>query len=69
MKKLGLFLGIIISALLVAGCNFDKDAIIKVNGESITKQQYETTFETVVKNTPLAQIGIDMKKDIITNFF
>ena len=66
MKKIILLIGIFISAILLAGCNFkfglDKDAVIKVNGQAITKTQYNEAFDKAAGNSALAQIGIDLRK-------
>ena len=66
MKKTILLIGVLMSAFLLAGCNFkmgfDKDAIVKVNGQAITKAQYDEAFDKAAGNSALAQIGIDLRK-------
>ena len=67
MKKSVILTGILASVVLLSGCNFNKsmspDTIIKVNGEGITKSQYDKAFNKIADNSALAQIGIDLKKD------
>ena len=65
MKKILLLVCILVSGILLAGCNFKKvpsDAIIKVNDSYITKSQYDTAFDNNVKHSALSQIGIDLRK-------
>ena len=65
MKRI-LLVGILMSTFLLAGCNFktgfNKDAVIKVNGQAITKAQYDEAFDKASGNSALAQIGIDLRK-------
>ncbi len=64
MKRTKLLVTIALSTMLLSGCVLgDRNAIIKVNNESITKQQYEQAFDAVANNSMFAQMGIDMKKD------
>ena len=64
MKKTKLLATIALSTMLLSGCVLnDRNAIIKVNNEAITKQQYEQAFDAVANNSMFAQMGIDMKKD------
>ena len=65
MKKILTMTCILISGLLLTGCNFKKapsNAIIKVNNSYITKSQYDTAFDNNVKHSALSQIGIDLRK-------
>jgi parvulin-like peptidyl-prolyl isomerase len=62
MKKMNLLATVALSALLLCGC-VNKNAIITVNGEAITKQQYETVFNAAAGNSMFSQMGIDLKKD------
>ena len=63
MNKKKLFTTLALSAILLTGCSFKKEAIIKVNGESITMSQYEDAFNQAIGNSMFAQMGIDVKKD------
>ena len=67
MKKSVILTGILLSVVLLSGCSLNKkfapDTIIKVNGQGITKNQYEKAFDKIVDNSALSQIGIDLKKD------
>ena len=64
MKKTKLLATIALSTMLLSGCVLsDRNAIIKVNNEAITKQQYEKAFDAVANNSMFSQMGIDMKKD------
>lgn len=62
MKKLKLFATMALASLLLCGC-VNKDAVITVNNEAITKQQYEKAFDAVASNSMFSQMGIDLKKD------
>jgi len=61
MKRV--LLTVIASALLLSGCGLKKDVVIKVNNKDITKSQFEQTYKKAVKNSQLAQMGIDIPKD------
>ena len=67
MKKSIILTGVLSSVILLSGCSINKgmapDTIIKVNGENITKTQFDKALDKVVDNSALAQIGIDLKKD------
>lgn len=67
MKKTVILTGILASVILLSGCNFKKgissETIIKVNGEGITKSQYDAAFNKIVDNSAISQIGIDLKKE------
>jgi len=64
MKKLKLFATLIaVSAtMMICGCT-NHNALVTVNGEAITKAQYEKAFDLVAGNSMFAQMGIDVKKD------
>lgn len=64
MKKLKLFATLIAASatMMICGCA-SHDAIVTVNGDSITKAQYEKAFDSVASNSMFAQMGIDLKKD------
>lgn len=63
-----LFAMLAISATLLTGCTFNqKETIIKVNGQDITKAQFDEVFNKAASNSMFAQMGIDVKKD--TNSF
>ena len=62
MKKLKLFATVACMSLLLCGC-VNKNAVITVNGDAITKQQYEKAFDAVADNSMFSQMGIDLKKD------
>ena len=64
MKKLKLFATLIAASatMMICGCA-SHDAVVTVNGDSITKAQYETAFDAVAGNSMFAQMGIDLKKD------
>ncbi len=64
MKTLKTLAALALSATLLTGCvNSTKNAIITINDEPITKQQYEKAFDAVTKNSMIAQMGVDVKKD------
>lgn len=63
MNKKKLFTTLALSAMLLTGCSFKNEAIIEVNGESITMSQYEDAFNQAIGNSMFAQMGIDVKKD------
>lgn len=64
MKKLKLFATLIAASatMMICGCT-SPDAVVTVNGDSITKAQYEKAFDSVASNSMFAQMGIDLKKD------
>lgn len=64
MKKLKLFATLIAASatMMICGCT-SPDAIVTINGDSITKAQYEKAFDAVASNSMFAQMGIDLKKD------
>ena len=64
MKKLKLFATLIAASatMMICGCA-SHDAVVTVNGDSITKTQYEKAFDAVAGNSMFAQMGIDLKKD------
>ncbi len=65
MKKLKLMLTIALTAVVFAGCGFDKNknALIVVNDKPITKQDYDKAFGEVSSNPMFAQLGVDLKSD------
>lgn len=64
MKGKKLFATIAISTVLLTGCSFGpKNAIIKVNGQSITQSQYDEVFNKEISGSMFSQMGIDVKKD------
>ncbi len=66
MKKILFLITMMIMSVALSGCNLTKispDAIIKVNGEEITKSQYDKAFDKVVGNSVYAQYGIDLRKN------
>ena len=74
MKKTLILISIMLSAVLLSGCNLKdigqrKDAIITVNGEKITKAQYEAALEKNANSSALAQFGIDYRKDENSYFY
>ena len=64
MKKLKLFATVLAASatLMICGCT-NHNAIVTVNGDAITKAQYEKAFDAVADNSMFAQMGIDLKKD------
>ena len=64
MKKLKLLATLIAASatMMICGCA-SHDAVVTVNGDSITKAQYEKAFDAVAGNSMFAQMGIDLKKD------
>lgn len=58
-----LFATLAVSAVLLTGCTFPKDTIIKVNGKSITRSQYNEVFDRAISSSMFSQMGIDVKKD------
>lgn len=64
MKKLKLFTTMVavFATIMICGCS-NHNALVTVNGEAITKAQYEKSFDMVAGNSMFAQMGIDVKKD------
>lgn len=64
MKKLKLFATLIAASatMMICGCT-SPDAVVTINGDSITKAQYEKAFDAVASNSMFSQMGIDLKKD------
>lgn len=58
-----IFATIAISTILLTGCSFNQKAIIKVNGQNITQEQFDKEFNKAAGNSMFAQMGIDVKKD------
>ena len=50
------------ATLMICGCTAH-NAVVTVNGDSITKAQYEKAFDAVASNSMFSQMGIDLKKD------
>ncbi len=50
------------ATLLLCGC-VSHNAVVTVNGEAITKAQYDKAFDAIANNSMFAQMGIDVKKD------
>lgn len=65
MNKLKLMFTIAMTTLILAGCGFNqnKDAVIMVNDQPITKKEFEKSFATVASNPMFAQLGVDLKTD------
>lgn len=63
MNSKKLLATIAVSALLFTGCTFNQKAIIKVNGQNITQEQFDKEFNKAAGNSMFAQMGIDVKKD------
>lgn len=64
MKKLKLFTTLVIASmsLVLCGC-VNKNAVVTVNGDAITRADYEKSFDAVASNSMFSQMGIDLKKD------
>ena len=64
MKKLKLFATIVIASmsLMLCGC-VNKNAVVTVNGDAITRSQYEKAFDAIASNSMFTQMGIDLKKE------
>ena len=62
MRKLKLLAVTAALTILLSGC-VNKNAVITVNNEAITRQQYEQAFDAVANNSMFSQMGIDLKKD------
>lgn len=64
MKKMNLLSTLVVASmsLMLCGC-VNHNAVVKVNGEAITKAEYEKTFDFLVGNSMFSQMGIDVKKD------
>lgn len=59
-----LFATVAVAAMLLTGCTFGpKNTIVKVNGQDITKAQFDEVFNEEVGNSMFSQMGIDVKKD------
>lgn len=65
MNSKKLFATIALSTVLLSGCAFNqsKDAIVKVNGESITQAEFDRVFDKAAGNSMFAQMNLDIKKD------
>lgn len=64
MKKMNLLSTLVVASmsLMLCGCA-NHNAVVTVNGEAITKAQYEKAFNTVASNSMFSQMGVDVKKD------
>ena len=56
-------LTIMASAIVFCGCGLNKEVVIKVNNNEITKAQYEEAYQNAAKNSQLAQMGINIPED------
>ena len=64
MKTKKLFATLALSAMLLTGCSFmDRNAIIKVNDQSITQAQFNQEMDKAVGSSIFSQMGIDVKND------
>lgn len=54
---------IAISAMLLSGCGFKKDVIVKVDDQVITQSDFNKAFDEATNNSMFAQMGVDVKKD------
>ncbi len=65
MKTFKLICTTVLMAIVLSGCNFikNRDAIITINDEPITKQEYEKAFNSIAGNSMFAQMGVDLKND------
>ena len=63
MKTLKTFAVLALSVSLFTGCVSNKNAVITINDKPITKAEYQKAFDAVAKNSMVAQLGIDLKKD------
>ena len=61
MKKV--IFTLIATAVMFCGCGLNKEVVIKVNNNEITKAQYEEAYQNMAKNSQLAQMGIDIPED------
>lgn len=63
MKTLKTLAALALSVTLFTGCVSNKDAIMTINDKPITKNEYQKAFDAVTKNSMVAQLGVDLKKD------
>ena len=66
MKKLKMMFTVLLAMFILGGCslnNSNKTALIVVNNEPITKQEFDKAFDEVAKNPMFTQIGVDLKND------
>lgn len=64
MNSKKLLATIAISTILLTGCGFkDRETIVKVNGENITRGDFDKSFNVAINNSIFSQMGVDVKKD------
>lgn len=64
MKKMNLLSTLVVASmsLMLCGCA-NHNAVVMVNGEAITRAQYEKAFDSIASNSMFSQMGVDVKKD------
>lgn len=63
MNSKKLFATVAISAMLLTGCAFQGNTIIKVNDANITQSQFDKAMKDATKNTMFAQMDINKNKN------
>ncbi len=63
MKTIKTLAVLALSVALFSGCVADKKAIITINNQPITQTEFQKAFDAVTKNSMVAQLGMDLKKD------
>lgn len=63
MKTLKTLAVLALSATLLTGCVSNKNTIMTINNEPISQTEFQKAFDAVTKNSMVAQMGVDFKKD------
>lgn len=65
MRTLKALTTIMLSTTLLCGClaEGNKEAILTINNEPVTKAQYQKEFDLVAKNPMLVNMGVDLKNN------
>jgi len=63
MKTSKTLAALALSATLLTGCVSNKTTIMTINNEPVTQTEFQKAFDAVTKNSMVAQMGVDFKKD------
>ena len=63
MKTLKTLTALALSVTLFTGCVANKGTIMKINDKPVSQTEFQKAFDAVAKNSMVAQLGIDLKKD------
>lgn len=63
MKTLKTLAALALSATLLTGCVSNKNTIMTINNEPISKTEFQKAFDVVTKNSMVTKMGVDLKND------